>query len=315
MRLASPECSCKPGEGVGLASTGALEDNSRTFFNPRGSVATPQTAVPAISPCGAATSASVYKPPSGKRDPDITACDMARLFHVFTDGANHPTLNRSNHPKFRDELDKSNLGLFQTVIARILITATYLSQPAVLRTRAVMCVSLHLHLRRTVQKSSTCVPIEYAFVEPVSITARKRNPRKLHDALRDSHINVYRKLLSFSRETLRGIPGGKSCRQGYVQPRKRTSRQSRNHPQGSTTPKPRGFPSKYQTRGRPCRHWSPSHYAPVPAEPKNQDATYGNVNENPCRTELVDGRRCIDENGHMGLSPVSSEPLHAQQCE
>ena len=96
----------------------------RTVFNPCGSVATPQTAVPAISPCGADTPASVYKPPSGERDPDITASDMACHFHVLTDGANRPALDRSNQPKSRDELDKSNLGLWQTVIARMLNTAT-----------------------------------------------------------------------------------------------------------------------------------------------------------------------------------------------
>jgi len=106
--------------------------------------ATPQTAVPAISPCEAVTPASVHKPASGERNPDITASDMARLSHVLTDGANNPALDRSNQPKSRDELDKSNLGLWQTIIARMLNTATYLSQPVVLRTSAVVCVSLHL---------------------------------------------------------------------------------------------------------------------------------------------------------------------------
>jgi len=125
-------------------STGALEDNSRTVSNPCGSVTTPQTAVPAISPCEAVTPVSVYKPPLGECDPDITASDMARLFHVLADGANHPALDLSDQPKSRAELDKRNLGLWQTVIARMLNTATYLSQPVVLRTRAVVCVSLHL---------------------------------------------------------------------------------------------------------------------------------------------------------------------------
>ena len=144
MRLASPECSWKLWEGVGLASTGALEDTFGTVFNPRGSVATPQTAVPAISSCGAATPALISKPPSGERAPDISAITMARLFHVLTDGANHPALTRSNEPKSRDELDKRNLRLWRTVIARMLNTATSLSRPAVLRRRAVVCVSLHL---------------------------------------------------------------------------------------------------------------------------------------------------------------------------
>jgi len=144
VRLASPECSLRPGEGVGLVSTGALEDNYRTVFNPCGSVTTPQTAVPAISPCEAVTPASVDKPANGERSPDITASDMARLSHVLTDGAIHPALDRSNQPKSRDELDKSNLGSWQTVIARMRNTATYLSQPVVLRTSAVVCVSLHL---------------------------------------------------------------------------------------------------------------------------------------------------------------------------
>jgi len=76
-----------------------------------------------------------------RKSPPVT---WPAFFHVLTDGANHPALDCSNQPKSRDELDKSNLGLWQTVIARMLNTATYLSQPVVLRKPAVVCMSLHL---------------------------------------------------------------------------------------------------------------------------------------------------------------------------